>query len=170
MNDIGTTLATVIDVSECQSAILADWIQQRIKHCKEIDDVFQVQFLQGVLFSGGPDNCSLSSGAQALLEGLGMQWHRFSNNGSGTQPLPGPYVILDGALHEPSRFYADTHAAFFLVSGFTCVLCYLLKRITEHCETLTHKETTMATSILPFHQDLGLAPRPGFQCRDFVSA
>lgn len=113
MNGIATTLATVFDVSECQSAIPADWIQQCIKHYKEVDDVFQAQFLQGVLFSGGPDNCSLSSEAQALLEGLGMQWHRFSNNRSGNLPMPGPYVILDGALHEPSRLYADTYGAFF---------------------------------------------------------
>lgn len=113
MNDIGTTLATVIDASECQSAIPADWIEQCIKYYNETDDVFQVQLLQGVLFSGGPDNCCLSSEARALLEGLGMQWHRFSNSRSGNQPIPGPYVILDGALHEPFRLYADTQAAFF---------------------------------------------------------
>ena len=70
MNNVGTTLATVIDVGECQSTITANWIQQHIEYYKEIDDVFQAQFLQGILFSGGRDDCSLSSEAQALLEGL----------------------------------------------------------------------------------------------------
>lgn len=76
MNDIGTTLATVIDVSECQSAISADWIQQCVKHSKEIDDVSQVEFLQGVLFSGGPDNLSLS------LRGLRHFWNALACNGT----------------------------------------------------------------------------------------
>lgn len=42
-----------------------------------------------------------------------MQWHHFLIAGSRNQPSPGPYVLLDGSLHEPFRLYSDGNAAFF---------------------------------------------------------
>jgi len=66
--------------------------------------VFQKQFLQGIVFSGGHNNSSISSEAKALLQGFGMQWHHFLIAGSRNQPSPGPYVLLDGSCMNLSDF------------------------------------------------------------------
>lgn len=108
-----TTLATVIDVDDCGSEITSEWIRRCIDDYKETDDVFQLHFLHGIVFSGVRDGCSLSPDAHTFLAGLGMEWHCFLNNDQGNRPLPGPYVILNGTFYEPLRLYADTHAAFF---------------------------------------------------------
>lgn len=72
-----------------------------------------MQFLRAVLFGGCHNQISLTLDAQAILEGMGMQWYRFLDAKSGMQPSPGPYVLLDGTVYEALRLYVDTHAAFF---------------------------------------------------------
>ncbi|KAL8903055.1 MAG: hypothetical protein Q9207_004187 [Kuettlingeria erythrocarpa] len=116
VNDVITTLATVIDIRDCQPDITGDWIQQCIESYKQNDDVFQVQFLRGILFLGGQDGCSLSADAKSTLAGFGTQCHWFLKGHQSIQPLPGPYVLINGVLHEPLRLYADTHAAFFMAT------------------------------------------------------
>ncbi|KAL8793902.1 MAG: hypothetical protein Q9195_003521 [Heterodermia aff. obscurata] len=109
----GPVLATVIDINECHH-ITAEWIQNCIERYSQIDDVFQVKFLEAILFRGASQGqCSLSLDAQKHLESLGTRWHQFLNDELDKQPLPGAYVILDGGLYEAFRLYADTHAAFF---------------------------------------------------------
>lgn len=51
--------------------------------------------------------------ASALLRGFGVQWHHFLIADSWDQPCPGPYILLEGYLHEPFRLYDDKNAAFF---------------------------------------------------------
>ena len=107
-------LATVIDISECHPCITAEWIQSCIARYISVDDVFQDKFLEVILFrGGGQGRYSLSGDAQTHLEGIGTRWYRFLDADLNRQPLPGAYVILDGALHEAFRLYSDTHAAFF---------------------------------------------------------
>ena len=113
MNHTGASLATIIEIGKSQLVITADWVQQCIECYQETDDVFQKNFLQGVIFRGGQDDSSISSEAELLLQGFGMQWHQFLISGSPNQPLPGPYVLLDGSLHKPFRLYSDENAAFF---------------------------------------------------------
>ena len=114
MDRAGATLVTVVHVGKDQLVITADWIQECIKNYEQIDDVFQKQFLQAILFSGGRSESSISLEASALLRGFGVQWHHFLNADSQNKPYPGPYVLLDGYLHEPFRLYSDENDAFFL--------------------------------------------------------
>ncbi|KAL8846996.1 MAG: hypothetical protein Q9221_007952 [Calogaya cf. arnoldii] len=115
INGLSTTLATVIYVDDTD--ITVEWIRRCIDNYKETDDVFQTSFLHGILFSGPRDGCSLSLDAHTFLTGLGMQYHRILNNDQGNRLLPGLYVIMNGALYEPFRLYADTHAAFFAATS-----------------------------------------------------
>ncbi|KAL8716106.1 MAG: hypothetical protein Q9220_000011 [cf. Caloplaca sp. 1 TL-2023] len=108
-----TTLATVIDVDDCGSGITAEWIQNCVHDYQETDDVFQLPFLQGVIFCSVRHAYPLSPDAHTFLTGLGMQWHKFLSDVPGTRPLPGPYVIVNGTYYDPLRLYPDTHAAFF---------------------------------------------------------
>ena len=112
VDSLDAALITVIDVGKCPSTLTEDWIQRCIKFYKATDDVFQVQFLHGIIFSNSRCDRSLSPGAKAALEGFGMRWHCFLNESYG-QIFPGPYVLLHRTLHEPFRLYADTHATFF---------------------------------------------------------
>ena len=113
MDRPGATLVTLIHVGKNQLVITADWIQECIEHYEEIDDVFQKQFLQAIIFSGGQSDSSISSEASALRQGFGVQWHHFLITDSWNQPYPGPYILLDGYLHEPFRLYSDENDAFF---------------------------------------------------------
>ena len=113
MDHTGVTLLTVIDIAQTQSVITADWIQQCIKHYEETDDVFQKRFLQAIIFSGGQRDASLSPEARALLGESGVQWHHFWIGDPKYLPCPGPYILLDGCLHDPFRLYRDENAAFF---------------------------------------------------------
>lgn len=88
-------------------------LDSRLHYYEEIDDVFQKQFLQAVLFSGGRSDSSISSEASALLQGFGMQWHHFLTTDSWNLPCSGPYILLDGYLHDPFRLYSDENHAFF---------------------------------------------------------
>ena len=119
-------LATVIDISECHPCITAEWIQRCIERYAKVDDVFQIKFLEAILFRGGQAQCSLAADAQIHLEGLGTRWHHFLNDELARQPLPGAYVIIDGVLHEVFRLYADTHAAFFQASRYSTATSSLL--------------------------------------------
>lgn len=58
MDRAGATLLTIIDIGKNQLVVTADWIQQCIKHYEDIDDVFQRQFLQAIIFSGGQSDSS----------------------------------------------------------------------------------------------------------------
>ena len=110
-------LATVIDIGECYPCITAEGIQSCIERYSKVDDVFQEKFLEAILFrSSSQGLCFLSVDAQTYLEGLGTRWHHFLTGESDDQPLPGAYMILDGALHEAFRLYTDTHAVFFRAS------------------------------------------------------
>ena len=113
MDHTSATLLTVIVIGQTQSVITADWIQQCMKHYEETDDVFQKEFLQAFIFSGGQNDASISPEARALLRESGVQWHHFLSTGPGYLPCPGPYILLGGYLHEPFRLYSDENAAFF---------------------------------------------------------
>ena len=52
-----------------------------------------------------------------------MRWYQFFDGELGKQPLPGPYVILNGTLHEVLRLYADTHGAFFQATRYS-IACH----------------------------------------------
>ena len=109
----GTVLATVIDISECHPSITVEWTQSCLKRYCKVDDVFQVRFLEAIVFRGREGECSLSADAQDYLLHLGMKSYYFLNGDLNSQPLPGAYLLRDGALHEVFRPYADTQGAFF---------------------------------------------------------
>ena len=93
--------------------ITADWMQGCLDHFKESDDVFRSHFLQGIIFSSGQHEPSISLEATRLLENFGMLWHRFLVSDSSNPLALGPYVLLDGCIYEPFRLYEDHHGAFF---------------------------------------------------------
>ena len=105
-------LVTVIDAHDRSSIVSENWMQRCIKAYKDTDDVFQEQFLRGIIFSNARLGLSLSTEAKSALERLGMEWHIFLNE-SENRLLPGPYVLIKGSVYQVSRLYADTHAAFF---------------------------------------------------------
>lgn len=124
LESAGTALTTVIDISDCHTCITAKSIQRCIERYGEVDDVFHIRFLEVILFRGGDqEHCPLSTDARALLQGFGMRWYQFLDGQVGKQPHPGPCVILNGALHEVLRLYADTHAAFFQATRYS-IACY----------------------------------------------
>lgn len=122
MNLTGTSLATIINLAEDIAVVTADWIQQCVDHFKESDDVFQSQFLQGIIFSSGENEPSISLEATRLLESFGMRWHRFLFSDSGDPPAPDPHVVLDGRIYEPFRLYEDDHGAFFCSTRYAATL------------------------------------------------
>ena len=72
-------LLTVIDLPPGESVITCEFIERRIDAYKSSDDVFQNAFLQGVVFMESSKGSSLSHGAEAYLQGRGMQWHYFES-------------------------------------------------------------------------------------------
>ena len=76
-----------------------------------------------ILFRGSQNQCRLSVGAKTYLVRLGMRWHLFLHGGVDKQPLPGPYLFLNGVLHKPFRLYPDTHHAFFRATRYSTA-CY----------------------------------------------
>lgn len=122
MNFTGTGLVTVTSLAKDIVVITAGWIQQCVDHFEELDDVFQSHFLQGIIFSGGLNEPSISLEATRLLESFGMQWHRFLFSDSGNPPAPGPYVLLDGRIYEPFGLYENHNAAFFCSARYAATL------------------------------------------------
>ena len=115
-SNAGPTLTTVFDVIDSQGVSITEgWIQQCIDHYQSTDDVFQIAFLQGVIFQAMEEKViEVTESAQAFLAGKGMQWfHCFPLAANRSKLHSGPYVILDGHLREVWRLYNDTNGAFF---------------------------------------------------------
>ncbi|KAL8747066.1 MAG: hypothetical protein Q9190_001005 [Brigantiaea leucoxantha] len=72
-------LLTVIDLPPGESVITCEFIERRIDAYESSDDVFQNAFLQGVVFMESSKGSSLSHGAEAYLQGRGMQWYYFES-------------------------------------------------------------------------------------------
>jgi hypothetical protein len=96
-----------------------EWLKDIIAKYEEFDDVFRVDFLSGVIFTGSP-KIELTPAAYKLLQSLGTTWIEVADaTNPASSPLPGIYYVIDKQLHDIWRLYEDSHGAFLtaLVPG-----------------------------------------------------
>ncbi|KAE9372705.1 hypothetical protein N431DRAFT_483442 [Stipitochalara longipes BDJ] len=107
------TPTTVFLVSEESPTSISDiWLRSLVTNYIEEDDVFQLEFLEGVVFvSKGNYAIEVAPSAKVYLEGLGTKWiHSFSLEVQvGYNIKPGPYAVVDGHLREIWKLYSDTN-------------------------------------------------------------
>ena len=103
MDRPGATLVTLMHVGKNQLVITADWIQECVKHYEEVDDVFQKQFLQAIIFSGGRSESPIS-GSQCASSRLPRATASLLITDAWNQHCPGPYILLDGICTNFSDF------------------------------------------------------------------
>jgi hypothetical protein len=108
------TPTTVFLVSKESPTNISDvWLQSLVTNYIEKDDVFQREFLEGVVFASKDNHLfDVAPSAKAYLEGLGTKWIHYL-------PLelqircnikPGPYAVVDGHLREIWKLYSDTNS------------------------------------------------------------
>ena len=98
--------------AESPTSISDIWLQSRIANYRENDDVFQLEFLEGVIFmSKGNHELEISPAAKGYLETLGTKWIHFLSVESypNSNLKPGPYAVVDDRLREVWRLYSDTN-------------------------------------------------------------
>ena len=104
---------TIISVGNTQP-VSKEWLVPLIEHFNTDDDVFQCEFLEGVLFTyTGFDSCDIAIEARNYLESKGTKAIRtrlVSSND--VPPKPGPYMYFDGHLHPAWKLYEDINGAF----------------------------------------------------------
>lgn len=99
---------------EC-SVITDTWLQSTLDEYRK-DDVFQDEFLQGIVFrTSQNDVANLTPEARALLEKHDTEWICSLDAGElGHKVRPGPYILIDNHLREVWRLYRDTQEVFRL--------------------------------------------------------
>jgi len=107
---------TVIFASETgtsTTAVSLNWIQSLIDNYTS-DDVFQTEFLVGVLFTyGGDKKPEISPEAEAYLRSKGTKHIAFKQvTSQDHRPRPGPYLYSNLSLRPTWKLYEDSHGAF----------------------------------------------------------
>lgn len=107
------SLATVVCLGH-QRCVTKRWLEQLINEYHSKDDVFQQEFLSGVIFTcAAKDDIEITPDADGLLKSLGTRWTDIRDVGSGdTIPPAGPYVAYRQRLLEVWKLYADVQGAF----------------------------------------------------------
>lgn len=86
-------------------------LQKRIDACSAIDDVFNLSFLEHIVFFGSSkDKVSLDKDAIEFLnsEKFGA-WTFIQDDGSASALAAGPYVVGRNMTWQPWRIYTDTY-------------------------------------------------------------
>ncbi|KAF4628721.1 hypothetical protein G7Y89_g9427 [Cudoniella acicularis] len=86
---------------------------------KELDDVFRVDFLSDIIFTGSP-KVEFAPRAYELLQSLGTRWIEVADTAnSASNSPPGLYYVIDKQLHDIWKLYEDSRGAFLtaLVPG-----------------------------------------------------
>ena len=100
-----------------EDAIGLDTLAKTIQDYKTIDDVFQMEFLQAVIFivdTAFEKEILVSREAQHLLESWGNEWHEIhvSAGRERATPKKGVYLATRGQLFEAYKLYDDCQEAF----------------------------------------------------------
>ncbi|KAL9631985.1 MAG: hypothetical protein Q9164_005592 [Protoblastenia rupestris] len=110
--------ATVIFLDQRTHKVTETWLRKTLAAYRSTDDVFQDDFLSGVIFTrvkSPPSSPSLdiSPSAYKLLESLGTKWLETIDNGFADDlPSAGPYFVARHKLREIVRLYDDVQGAF----------------------------------------------------------
>lgn len=92
----------------------AAWFRERIETYVKTDDVFHVAFLQIVILYGIEEgDAHLTKDASDFLKESGTCFlHCHPGSSDKIASTPGPYALMDGALHEVWRLYPDSQGCF----------------------------------------------------------
>jgi hypothetical protein len=96
-----------------------EWLKGNIAKYEELDDVFHVDFLRGVIFTG-PPKTEVTPGAYQLLQSLGTTWIEVADTAHpASSAPPGIYHVIGKQLHYIWKLYEDSRGAFLtaLVPG-----------------------------------------------------
>lgn len=105
-------LVAIIPKTE-HTKIERPWLERYISSCLSDDDVFQVEFLSVLIFSGHQDPGSgLSAEVRSLLESWGTKHYVILAEHEDL--LPGPHLVIGGRLYQVLRLYDDDQAAFLI--------------------------------------------------------
>jgi hypothetical protein len=110
---------TVIHINDDCTYVEEEWLKDIITKYEKLDDVFRIDFLSGVIFTGSP-KFELTPGAYKLLQSLGTRWIEVADTANPVSiPPPGVYYVIDKQLHDIWKLYEDSHGAFLtaLVPG-----------------------------------------------------
>lgn len=108
--------ATFVTVFDCQKAscISAETLKDRLHHYLSSDDVFQKEFLQGVVFIRGLTT-EVDESVADLLESWGTKWSQEVLGHTLSHSLPaGPYVLDNKGLSQIWKLYDDFNKAFVM--------------------------------------------------------
>jgi hypothetical protein len=105
---------TVIHINDDCTCVEEGWLKNIIAKYEKLDDVFRVDFLCGVIFTGSP-KIEFTPGAYKLLQSLGTRWIEVADTytaNPASNPPPGIYYVIDKQLHAIWRLYEDSRGAF----------------------------------------------------------
>ena len=108
----------VIFLDQETQEVTEEWLRETLEAYRSMDDVFQDDFLSGVIFTRvkqPPSSSSLdiSPSARRLLRSLGTMWlDTIESNFVDDLPLPGPYLVVRRELREIVRLHDDVQGAF----------------------------------------------------------
>ncbi|KAK7993000.1 hypothetical protein PG988_001794 [Apiospora saccharicola] len=94
--------------------VTKDWIMSTIRHFEECDDVYQRNFLEGlVIINTSQRENPPNPECQLHLSALGNKWTYLAPGRSRVNQLsPGPHYLHEGLLRPAYRLYDDTQLCF----------------------------------------------------------
>jgi hypothetical protein len=121
------------------------WLQTYIHRQKQVDDVFDAAFLNGIIFTGSKEPQGLvAAQLRELLDMWGTAWSKHMVEDSPKQPCPGLYVWKNNALWNVYRMYDDFNGA-FMASTRRC-------SATGYVQCLTEKRPGSLIAHISFQQ------------------
>jgi len=107
-----TALVTLIPVSK-YFLITRSWLREKLSRFLDSDDVFCIEFLQGIIFYGASkEDAIIESSAVEFLEDLGNQWMEWDDAKHLPSIVPGPCISFQGTLLKALKLYDDTSKTF----------------------------------------------------------
>ncbi|KAH1434619.1 hypothetical protein KXW29_008062 [Aspergillus fumigatus] len=110
-----TSLATVFQLGPTETPN-STWLQNQIQAWLHIDDIFQPEFLSGIIFVTEDNGIqpNLSASIESLPKEWKPDWWIFFNKEVGGQLHPGPRMVSYGKIHTVYRIYDDVNGAFMV--------------------------------------------------------
>lgn len=92
-------------------------LESYVDQLTQADDVFQPEFLSGIIFVGADKSeVTITPDVLKLLDLWGTRWTNFVPTESLDEEnlLAGPYIVASGWLWQVLRLYDDTQGAFMV--------------------------------------------------------
>ncbi len=107
----GRCLVTVTPVVPANTS-LAPFLEAFVAQALATDDVFSVEFLDGILICAEDPGIQVDAATTETLKTWNNSWVRCV--GITDAPIPGPFILNNGRLSPAYRVYDDTADAFSL--------------------------------------------------------